>query len=43
MVDLARPTEVGHVNHAVDAVFEFHKGTVGGEVADLALDLLPTG
>ena len=30
---------VGDVDHAVDAFFEFDEGAVGGEVADLALDL----
>jgi hypothetical protein len=39
MVDLACPTEVGDVDHAVDAFFQFHKGTVSGEVADRAGDL----
>src|SRR5262249_40751987 len=38
VVDLAGPTEVGHVDHAVNAFFQFHKRAVGGEVADLALD-----
>ena len=39
MVDLAGPAEVGHVDHAVDAFFQFHERAVSGEVADLALDL----
>ncbi len=40
VVDLAGPGKVGHVNHAVDAFFQFHKRAVGGHVADGALDLL---
>ena len=36
MVDLAGPAEVGHVDHAVDAFFEFDEGAVGGEVAHRA-------
>ena len=38
MVDCAGPAHVGHVDHAVDAFFQAHKGTVGRKVADLALD-----
>ena len=40
MIDLARPGNVGDVDHAVDAFFEFDEGAVGGEVADLAFDLV---
>ncbi len=38
VVDLARPRQVGDVNHAVDALFQLHERAVSGEVADLALD-----
>ena len=38
MIDLARPRHVGHVNHAVNALFQFHKRAVAGEVAHLAFD-----
>jgi len=43
MVDFTRPTEVGHVDHAVDAVFQFHKGAVGSHVADAAFDAAADG
>ena len=43
MVDLAGPGEVAHVDHAVEAFFQFHKRTVAGEVADLAVDLAADG
>ena len=38
VVDLAGPGHVGHVDHTVDAFFQFHERTVSGEVADRALD-----
>ena len=41
MIDLAGPGNVRDVDHAVDAFFEFHERTVGGQVADRALDLVP--
>ena len=34
VVDLARPAQVGHVDHPVNAFFQFHKRTVSGQVAD---------
>src|SRR5450631_55076 len=39
MIDLAGPGHVGHVNHAVNAFFQFDKRAVAGEVAHLAFDL----
>ena len=38
MIDLPSPTQIGHVNHSVDAIFEFYKRTISSEVADLSLD-----
>ena len=40
MVDLAGPGEVAHVDHAVEAFFQFHKRTVAGEVAYLAANFV---
>ena len=39
MIDLAGPGHIGDMDKAVDAVFQFHKGAVNGEVADHAFDL----
>ncbi len=39
VVDLAGPAQVGDMNHAVDAFFEFDERTIGGHVTDLAFDL----
>ena len=39
MIDLARPGNVGDVDHAVDAFFQFDERAVAGEVANLAFDL----
>ena len=39
VIDLAGPGEIRDVDHAVDAFFEFDECTVGGHVANLALDL----
>ena len=39
VIDLARPGDVGDVDHAVDAFLQFDEGAVAGEVANLALDL----
>ena len=38
VVDAAGPAHVGHVHHAVDAIFQFDERTVVGEVAHLAAD-----
>jgi len=38
VVDLARPRDVGHVNHAVQAFFQFDESAIAGEVANLAFD-----
>ena len=38
VIDFARPGHVGHVDHAVNALLQFHKRAVAGEVAHLALD-----
>ena len=43
MIDLAGPAQIGDVDHAVDAVFQFHERAVGGHVADLALDTAADG
>src|SRR5450759_2962398 len=39
VIDLARPGNVGHVNHAVQTFLQLDEGTVAGEVANLAFDL----
>jgi len=38
VIDLAGPGDVGHMNHAIQAIFQFDEGAVAGEVADLALN-----
>jgi hypothetical protein len=38
MIDLARPGNVGDVDHAVEPFLQFQEGAVAGQVADLALD-----
>ena len=43
MIDLSRPAQVGHVNHSVDPFFEFHKGAVGGHIANLAVNFAVDG
>ena len=39
MIDLSGPAQIGDVDHAVDAFFEFHERAVGGHVANLAFDV----
>ncbi len=39
MIDFARPRDVGHVDHAVESLFQFDEGAVTGEIANLALDV----
>ena len=39
MIDLAGPGNVGDVDHAVDALFQFDERAVAGEIANLAFDL----
>ena len=43
VIDLTGPGEVAHVDHTVEAFFQFHKRTVAGEVAYLAADLAANG
>ena len=39
VVDLARPRNVGHVDHCIETFLQPHEGTITGKVANLAGDL----